>query len=52
MSQINAQRVGELAVVTGPGFEFHKAGDQAVFKQTGKVPSLRAAKAFCKMFTS
>lgn len=52
MSQINAQRVGCLAVVTGPGFEFHKAGDQAVFKQTGKVPSLRAAKAFCKMFTS
>lgn len=52
MSQINAQRQGHLAVVTGPGFEFHKCGDMAVFKQTGKVPSLRAAKAFCKMFAS
>lgn len=52
MSQINAERSGHIAVVTGPGFEFHKVGDQALFKQTGKVPSLRAAKAFCKMFAS
>ncbi|HEK1684104.1 hypothetical protein [Pseudomonas sp. 382] len=52
MRQIKAERVGDVAAVTGPGFEYHKAGQLAVFKQCGKVPSLRAAKAFCKMFTS
>ncbi len=52
MSQIKAERVGDVAVVTGPGFDFHKAGQVSVFKQCGKVPSLRAAKAFCKLFTS
>lgn len=52
MSQIKAERSGHIAVVTGPGFEYKKCGDLAVFKQSGKVPSLRAAKAFCKMFAS
>lgn len=52
MSQIKAQRTGDLAVVAGPGFEYHKASQQAVFKQTGKIPSLRAAKVFCKLFSS
>ncbi|WP_162886672.1 hypothetical protein [Pseudomonas syringae] len=52
MSQIKAERSGHMAVVTGRGFEYKKCGDLTVFKQTGKVPSLRAAKAFCKMFTS
>lgn len=52
MKQIKAERVGDVAVVTGPGFEYHKAGQLSVFKQSGKVPSLRAAKTFCKLFTS
>lgn len=52
MNQITAVRTGDVAHVTGPGFEFLKAGDKSKFKQKGKTPSLRAAKAFCKLFAS
>ncbi|WP_300727439.1 hypothetical protein [Pseudomonas sp.] len=52
MIQLNAKRIGQVAVVTGPGFEFKKVGDRSAFKQSGKIPSIRAARVFCKLFTA
>lgn len=52
MNQINAVRAGDVARVTGPGFDFIKAGDKSKFTQKGKIPSLRAARTFCKLFAS
>lgn len=49
---IKAAVDGEVAVITGPGFEFKKVGDLSVFTQTGKTPSIRAAKVVCKLLTS
>ena len=49
---IKAVVVGHEAVITGPGFEFKKVNDLVVFTQTGKIPSIRAAKVVCKLLTS
>ena len=49
---IKAFVVGHEAVITGPGFEFKKVDDLIVFTQTGKIPSIRAAKVVCKLLTS
>lgn len=51
MAQVTAVVRGEIARVDGPGFEFRKVGGIAKFEQTGKTPSLRAAKAICKAVT-
>lgn len=52
MNQINAVRTGGVARVTGPGFDFLKAGEKSKFTQKGKIPSIRAARVFCKLFAS
>jgi hypothetical protein len=52
MNQITAIRKGHVARVEGPGFSYFKAGDTSRFTQKGKIPSIRAAKAFCKLFAS
>lgn len=52
MNQIIAVRKGHVARVAGPGFDFFKAGDVSKFTQKGKIPSIRAAKVFCKLFAS
>lgn len=49
---IKAAVDGDVAVITGPGFEFKKVGDLQSFTQKGKVPSIRAAKVVCKLLTS
>lgn len=48
-SSIKVVKNGDLAVVTGPGFVFKRAGCLSQFEQTGKIPSIRAAKFVCKM---
>lgn len=45
---IDARRLGDVLVVTGPGFEFKQVLNVSRFKQKGPVPSIRAAKAICK----
>ncbi|MNJ49862.1 hypothetical protein D3C77_451170 [compost metagenome] len=52
MSHVSAKRVGEVTFVAGPGFEFKKVGDLSSFKQAGRIPSIRAAKTFCKLFAA
>ena len=52
MSNIKVDLQGHIAVITGPGFEFKKVDDLVVFTQTGKIPSIRAAKVVCKLLTS
>lgn len=48
---VKAELQGDMAVITGPGFEFKKVGDLQSFAQKGKIPSIRAAKAICKLLT-
>lgn len=45
---IDARRLGDILVVTGPGFEFKKVSNVSRFKQKGPMPSIRAAKVICK----
>ncbi|MFM9932857.1 hypothetical protein [Achromobacter xylosoxidans] len=45
---IEARRVGDVCVVTGPGFEFKQVLNVSRFKQKGPMPSIRAAKVICK----
>lgn len=49
---IKAAVEGGVAVITGPGFEFKKVGDLSFFTQTGKIPSIRAAKVVCRLLVS
>ena len=51
MSNIKVDLQGHIAVITGPGFEFKKVGDLSNFTQKGKIPSIRAAKAVCKLLS-
>lgn len=51
MAQVTAVIQGEIARVDGPGFEFRKVGSIVKFEQSGKTPSLRAAKVICKAVT-
>lgn len=49
---IKAAVDGDVAVITGPGFEFKKVGDLQSFTQKGKIPSIRAAKVVCRLLAS
>lgn len=40
--------VGDVILVRGKGFTFEKAGEVSLFTQTGKIPSIRAAKVLAK----
>lgn len=48
MQAVKAEFVGDVALIVGHGFRFEKVGDLAVFKQVGKIPSIRTAKVVCK----
>lgn len=48
---VKADLQGDMAVITGPGFEFKKVGDLRCFVQKGKIPSIRAAKTVCRLLT-
>ena len=42
------EKQGEVAYCKGDGFEYAKVGELSMFKQTGKIPSLRVIKTIIK----
>lgn len=48
-NSIKVVKNGDIAVVTGPGFSYKRVGGLSRFEQTGKIPSIRAAKVVCKL---
>ena len=42
------EKQGEVAYCKGDGFEYAKVGGLSMFKQTGKIPSLRVIKTIIK----
>ena len=46
------ERVGDIEYAKGTGYEYTRVGDTSVFKQTGKVRSLRAIRAKIKKYNN
>lgn len=42
------EKQGKVAYCKGDGFEYAKVGELSMFKQTGKIPSLRVIKTIIK----
>ena len=42
------EKQGDAAYCKGDGFEYAKVGGLSMFKQTGKIPSLRVIKTIIK----
>lgn len=43
------QSIGELSTASGENWYYHRQGKIMVFKQNGKVPSLRVIKTLIKL---
>ncbi len=49
MKDFKFESIGDMSTANGQGWYYHRQGEIAVFKQKGKVPSLRVIRTLIKL---